>query len=143
MARNPDEGFEMEGFGQSSDPFAGEGQDFFDNPQGPAAPGPPPAAPRASNPSPQGQAPLPRQMSSVDKKVVNLTSDIPVQIVAVLGKKSITVKDIVSMRMGQVIELNRLPNEAIDLVANGKLVAKGELVEVDGRLGIRILKIFD
>ena len=34
------------------------------------------------------------------------------------------------------------PNEAIDLVANGKLMAKGELVDVDGRLGIRIIKIF-
>lgn len=143
MARNPDEGFEMEGFEQGADPFAGEGQDFFDNPQGGATSESSPMPPRAPNPSAQGQSPLPRQMSSVDKKVVNLTSDIPVQIVAVLGKKSVTVKDIISMRMGQVIELNRLPNEAIDLVANGKLVAKGELVEVDGRLGIRILKIFD
>lgn len=79
----------------------------------------------------------------VDRKVVNLTSDIPIQIVAVLGKKSTTVKEVVGLRMGQVVELGRLPNEAIDLVANGKLIAKGELVEVDGRLGVRILKIFD
>ncbi len=79
----------------------------------------------------------------VDRKVVNLTADIPIQIVAVLGKKSTTVKDVVALRMGQVVELGRLPNEAVDLVANGKLIAKGELVEVDGRLGVRILKIFD
>ncbi|MBF0493122.1 MAG: FliM/FliN family flagellar motor switch protein [Deltaproteobacteria bacterium] len=78
-----------------------------------------------------------------EKKIVNLTSDIPVQIVAVLGKKSVTVKDVVSMKMGQVLELGKMPNEAIDLVANGKLIAKGELVEIDGRLGVRILKIFD
>ncbi len=79
----------------------------------------------------------------VDRKVVNLTADIPIQIVAVLGKKSTTVKEVVGLRMGQVVELGRLPNEAVDLVANGKLIAKGELVEVDGRLGVRILKIFD
>ena len=78
-----------------------------------------------------------------EKKIVNLTSDIPIQIVAVLGKKTSTVKDIVSMKMGQVLELGKMPNEAIDLVANGKLIAKGELVEIDGRLGVRILKIFD
>jgi flagellar motor switch protein FliN len=142
MPKNPDENFEIPGFDSNEDPFGGESQDFFD-PSPPASA--PPSAP--TMPPPVGgmpQAPLPRQgPAAVDRKVVNLTSDIPVQIVAVLGKKSVTVKDIVSLRMGEVVELNRLPNEAIDLVANGKLIAKGELVDIDGRLGLRILKIFD
>jgi type III secretion system YscQ/HrcQ family protein len=144
MAKNPDENFDMPGFETGSDPFGGGegGQDFFDSGEAPLMDESP--QPPVTNPSgpPTAQAPLPRQ-GGVDRKVVNLTADIPIQIVAVLGKKSVTVKDIVSLRMGQVIELNRLPNEAIDLVANGKLIAKGELVEIDGRLGIRILKIFD
>src|SRR5262245_39993836 len=141
MAKNPDETFDMAGFESEADPFGGEGQDFFEStPQGEPAEAPV-MAPSQGVP-PMGQASLPRQ-GGVDKKVVNLTADIPVQIVAVLGKKSVTVKDVVSLRMGQVVELHRLPNEAIDLVANGKLIAKGELVEIDGRLGVRILKIFD
>jgi len=97
----------------------------------------------ADNFNPQDNMPPRSSTQNAEKKIVNLSSDIPVQIAAVLGKKTITVKDLVSMKMGQVVELGRLPNEAIDLVANGKLVAKGELVEIDGRLGVRILKIFD
>ncbi|MBL7685697.1 MAG: FliM/FliN family flagellar motor switch protein [Deltaproteobacteria bacterium] len=140
MANNPDDSFEIGGFEGQEDPFANEGQDFFDtSATGPAG------DMGASMPHIPTAPPLPstKAAQGVDKKVVNLTGDIPVQIVAVLGKKSVTVKDIVSLRMGEVIELNRLPNEAIDLVANGKLIAKGELVDIDGRLGVRILKIFD
>ncbi len=138
MAKQPDE-FDISGFDAGADPFADDLSQNYD-----PAPGdmPPPKQPsQYSAPSSPDMGSIKTQ--SVDKKVVNLTSDIPVQIVAVLGKKNVTVKEIVSMKMGQVIELNRLPNEAIDLVANGKLVAKGELVEIEGRLGVRVLKIFD
>jgi len=142
MPKNPDENFEMPGFDANEDPFGADSQDFFDPPPSAAPPQNAPTMPPPGVGMPQ--APLPRQgPAAVDRKVVNLTSDIPIQIVAVLGKKSVTVKDIVSLRMGEVVELNRLPNEAIDLVANGKLIAKGELVDIDGRLGLRILKIFD
>ncbi|OGQ21563.1 MAG: hypothetical protein A3C46_02995 [Deltaproteobacteria bacterium RIFCSPHIGHO2_02_FULL_44_16] len=67
--------------------------------------------------------------------------DIPVQLVAVMAKKMITVRDLMEFRMGHVIDLNRPPSEMVDLVANGKLVARGELVEIDGKLGVRILKL--
>ncbi len=139
MPKAPNDDFDISNFDADLGSFGegGEEQDFFE-----AKPPPPPPG-RGPLPQQPPQPPPVRAPSSVDKKVVNLTSDIPVQIVAVLGKKSVTVKDVVSMRMGQVVELNRLPNEAIDLVANGKLIAKGELVEIDGRLGVRILKIFD
>jgi type III secretion system YscQ/HrcQ family protein len=146
MAKKPDDSSEMADFDSNADPFeAEEGGDFFEPSETPLAPDETPSAPRTPPPSHSPAAPssFAKQAAGVDKKVVNLTSDIPVQIVAVLGKKSVTVKDVVSLRMGQVIELNRLPNEAVDLVAGGKLIAKGELVEIDGRLGVRILKIFD
>jgi len=143
MPKNPDENFEMPGFDANDDPFGGQEQDFFDPAPPPGMPGHPPGAPNVPQGGPAA-SPSPRPgPAGVDRKVVNLTGDIPVQIVAVLGKKSVTVKEIVSLRMGEVVELNRLPNEAIDLVANGKLIAKGELVDIDGRLGVRILKIFD
>ncbi len=128
MAKKPDKNVDVP---EAEDPFGQDLEDFFN------------AAPAEENekaPAPPREEPA---SEGVDMKVVNLTSDIPVQIVAVLAKKSLTVKEVVALRKGEVMEFNRLPHEAIDLVANGKLIAKGELVEIDGRLGVRILKIFD
>ncbi len=138
MARNPEDDFEGAENENEQDPFAEGEQDFFESSESSENNDFPEESPESSNSSYSSGS-----EGGSDKKVMNLTSDIPVQIVAVLGKKMVTVKEIVSLRMGQVIELNRLPNEAVDLVANGKLIAKGELVEIDGRLGLRILKIFD
>ncbi|MBI2066632.1 MAG: FliM/FliN family flagellar motor switch protein [Deltaproteobacteria bacterium] len=72
---------------------------------------------------------------------VSLASDVPVQLVVVLGRKEVTVKDLVDFKKGQVVELNKVANEAVDLVAGGKVIAKGELVEIEGKLGVRILKM--
>lgn len=142
MDKNPEDDFDGSDIENESDPFAEGEEDFFES--------------SSSSDDSENNDFLENQPSTsnnsyssssteggIDKKMMNLTSDIPIQIVAVLGKKSVTVKEIVSLKMGQVVELNRLPNEAVDLVANGKLIAKGELVEIDGRLGLRILKIFD
>ena len=74
-------------------------------------------------------------------EVLGLTADVPVQVVAVLGKKSIAMRDLLKLHMGDVIDLGRPASEAVDLVASGKLLAKGELVEIDGRLGVRIVKM--
>lgn len=79
--------------------------------------------------------------SPAAKEIMGLAPDIPVQVVVVMGKKSVTVKELLSIRMGQVIDMDRLPTEPVDLVAGGKIIGKGELVEVDGKLGVRILKL--
>ncbi|PIR17487.1 MAG: hypothetical protein COV46_03920 [Deltaproteobacteria bacterium CG11_big_fil_rev_8_21_14_0_20_49_13] len=78
---------------------------------------------------------------SVNEEAVKMTGDVPVQIVAVMGKRTVSVKELVSFKMGSVIDLARPANEMIDLVAGGKLVAKGELVDIDGKLGVRIVKM--
>lgn len=70
-----------------------------------------------------------------------LSPDIPVQVVAVLGRKSVSVKDLLELKSGSIVDLEKLPNEPVEILAAGKVVAKGELVTVDGRLGIRILKL--
>ena len=71
----------------------------------------------------------------------HLSEDMPVQVVAVLGKRTMTLKDVIGLKQGEVIELKKLPQETIDLVANGKLMARGELVLVDGKLGIQIKQL--
>lgn len=75
------------------------------------------------------------------KEAFQMTADVPVQVVAVLGKKTISVKELVGFKMGQVIDLARPINETVDLVAGGKLVAKGELVDIDGKMGVRVTKL--
>lgn len=74
-------------------------------------------------------------------EAVNISSDVPVDLVAVLGRKNISLKDLLRFKVGQTLDLERSPNEFVDLVANGKIIARGELVEIDGKLGVRIIKM--
>lgn len=82
-----------------------------------------------------------REEPPSDEEVVSLSEDIPVKLTAVLGKKNIVLKELLKLKVGETLDLDRPPNEFVDLVANGKVVARGELVEIDGKLGVRIIKI--
>jgi len=73
--------------------------------------------------------------------LVDLAPDVPVNLVAIIGKANTTVGDLMKTRVGSVIDLGRPPGETVDLVANRRLIARGELVDMDGQLGVRILKI--
>lgn len=83
----------------------------------------------------------PQAPPSLEGAALDLAPDVPVQVVAVMGKRGVTIKELMEMRMGQVIDLKRPPNETVDVVVNGKLFARGELVEIDGKLGVKILKL--
>lgn len=78
---------------------------------------------------------------SDEDRVSGLVADVPVQVVAVLGKRSYNVQDLMKFHVGQVVDLYRPANETVDLVVGGKLIAKGELVSIDGKLGVRIVKL--
>lgn len=81
------------------------------------------------------------QMDAPDDRMSGLAADVPVQVVAVLGKRSFTMQDLMNFHVGQVVDLYRPANETVDLVVGGKLVAKGELVSIDGKLGVKIVKL--
>ncbi len=70
-----------------------------------------------------------------------LAPDVPVNVVAVIGKVKTNVGLLMKYRIGQVIDLARPPGETVDVVANGRLIARGELVEMEVKMGIRILKM--
>ncbi|PIR20325.1 MAG: hypothetical protein COV45_07180 [Deltaproteobacteria bacterium CG11_big_fil_rev_8_21_14_0_20_47_16] len=76
-----------------------------------------------------------------DNNMAGLAADVPVQVVAVLGKRSFSMQDLMKFHVGQVVDLYRPANETVDLVVGGKLVAKGELVSIDGKLGVKIIKL--
>ena len=67
--------------------------------------------------------------------------DIPVQLSAVLGKSSMQVSQLLKLGRGAVVELDRRVGEAIDIYVNNRLVARGEVVVVDERLGVTMTEI--
>ncbi len=70
-----------------------------------------------------------------------LLDDVTVAMVVELGRVMVSAADVMGLRAGQVIELSRAPGEPVDLVVDGKRIGKGELVEIDGELGVRILSL--
>ena len=67
--------------------------------------------------------------------------DIPVQISAVLGKSTMQVSQLLKLGRGAVVELDRKVGEAIDIYVNNRLVARGEVVVVDDKLGVTMTEI--
>lgn len=67
--------------------------------------------------------------------------DIPVQVSAVLGKQTMQVSQLLKLGRGAVVELDRKVGEAIDIYVNNRLVARGEVVIVDERLGVTMTEI--
>ncbi|MCC6598381.1 MAG: flagellar motor switch protein FliN [Alphaproteobacteria bacterium] len=67
--------------------------------------------------------------------------DIPVQISAVLGRSTMQVSQLLKLGRGAVVELDRKVGEAIDIYVNNRLVARGEVVVVEDKLGITMTEI--
>jgi flagellar motor switch protein FliN/FliY len=66
---------------------------------------------------------------------------VPVHISAVLGRASLSVAQLLQLGQGSVLELDRKVGEAIDIYVNNRLVARGEVVVVDDRLGVTMTEI--
>ena len=67
--------------------------------------------------------------------------DVPVSISAVLGRSTMSVAQLLQLQSGSVLELDRKVGEAIDIYVNNRLVARGEVVIVDDRLGVTMTEI--
>lgn len=67
--------------------------------------------------------------------------DVPVQVSAVLGKATMEVSQLLKLGRGAVVELDRKVGEAVDIFVNNRLVARGEVVIVDDRLGVTMTEI--
>ena len=74
-------------------------------------------------------------------EAAGLLEDVTVAMVVELGRVMVSAADVIGLRAGQVIELARAPGDAVDLVVDQKRIGKGELVEIDGELGVRILSL--
>lgn len=96
------------------------------------------AAPKLKQPPVPAMGDQERDMS---RDLKNLTEDMPVQIVAILGKKTMTLRDVIALKQGEIVDLQKKPQEFVDLVANGKLIGRGELVLIDDQLGVQIKQL--
>ena len=90
-----------------------------------------------------GEGPLAETFSDEDKTATDLLPvfDVPVNISAVLGRASLSVAQLLQLGQGSVLELDRKVGEAIDIYVNNRLVARGEVVIVDERLGVTMTEI--
>jgi flagellar motor switch protein FliN/FliY len=68
-------------------------------------------------------------------------NDVEMVVTAELGRAKLTVREILSMVPGNVVELDRLAGAPIDLLVNGKLVARGEVVVIDEEFGVRVTEV--
>ena len=70
-----------------------------------------------------------------------LLADIPVRLSVEVGSTSLKLSELLDLAEGSIVELDRQANELLDILVNGTLVAKGEVVTVNGRFGIRVVDV--
>ncbi|MBD8004028.1 flagellar motor switch phosphatase FliY [Bacillus norwichensis] len=76
-----------------------------------------------------------------DTKNLDVLLDIPLQVTVELGRTHKSVKDILEMGSGSIIELDKLAGEPVDILINNRLIAKGEVVVIDESFGVRVTDI--
>ena len=72
---------------------------------------------------------------------IDLIMDVPLEVTVELGRTNNSIKEILDFSPGTIIELNKLAGEPVDVLVNGKFVAKGEVVVIEENFGIRIVEI--
>ncbi|MDR2899644.1 MAG: flagellar motor switch phosphatase FliY [Clostridiales bacterium] len=109
---------------------------------------PPQPMPTRPAPPPQHVNAQPVQFESFDfesakqqKENIDILMDVPLEVTVELGKTSKKIKDILEFAPGTIIELDKLAGEPIDILVNGKYVAKGEVVVIEENFAIRITSI--
>ena len=83
-----------------------------------------------------------KTMSIDTAKILDRLMDIPLTVEVVVGETTIQIRDLINLGPGSVLELDRETTEPVDIKVNGKLMAKGELVVVGEKFGVRITEIY-
>lgn len=72
---------------------------------------------------------------------LELLQDIPLTVTVEIGRSKMLVKDVLKLTVGSVVELDKLAGEPVDVLVNGKVIARGEVIAVNENYGIRITEI--
>ena len=81
------------------------------------------------------------QMGMTGQENIGLIKDVPLEVTVELGRTTKSISDILDFSPGTIIELDRIAGEPIDVLVNGKFVAKGEVVVIEESFGVRITEI--
>lgn len=95
----------------------------------------------ASQVAPAAFAPLPSNDTDGNVRGIDMLMDISLQISVELGRTRMKIGEILSLRSGSVLELDKLAGEPADILVNGTLIARGEVVVVDEKFGVRVLEV--
>ena len=84
-----------------------------------------------------------KNTNEIPSSNIGLLMDVTINVTVELGRARLTVREILSLGEGSIIELQKLAGEPVDLLVNGKLIARGEVVVIDECFGVRITEIVD
>ncbi len=80
-------------------------------------------------------------ISGEEKRKLEAILDIPVTISMEVGRSNISIRNLLQLNQGSVVELDRVAGEALDVLVNGTLIAHGEVVVVNDKFGIRLTDV--
>ncbi|RSK27036.1 flagellar motor switch phosphatase FliY [Bacillus sp. HMF5848] len=83
----------------------------------------------------------PTQISETESRNLDMLLDIPLQVTVELGRTKRSVKEILELSSGSIVELDKLAGEPVDILVNNKLIAKGEVVVIEENFGVRVTDI--
>jgi flagellar motor switch protein FliN/FliY len=81
------------------------------------------------------------QLSEEELKNISLIMDVELPVRVRIGTKTVLLKDVLNMDIGSIVELDQLANEPLDVLIGDKVIAKGEVIIVDGNFGVQIVEI--
>jgi len=94
--------------------------------------------------APEGNVtPAPASPPKVSAENLRVLENIEVQLTVEVGSAEIRIRDLLRLNEGSVIELDRLAGDTLDILVNGTMIAKGEVVMVGERFGVRFTEIVD
>lgn len=76
-----------------------------------------------------------------DEEELRRIGEMPVRVTAVVGRTEMAIGDLLKVQPGAVLELDRKPGDPVDILVNNRLIARGEIVRIDERLGITMTEI--
>ena len=79
---------------------------------------------------------------SISEHIDPNATDLPVTLTVELGRVSLPLGRVAGLKPGDVLELGRRAREPVDLTSGGRLVARGELVQIDTELGVRVTNVY-
>ena len=98
------------------------------------------AEPAAASTAPEGTASTPSKVTAENLRVLE---NVEVQMTVEVGNTEIKIRDLLRLNEGAVIELDRVAGDPLDILVNGTMIAKGEIVMVGERFGVRFTEIVD